>query len=112
MEISSGLIIAGIIGFFTGIIIITIINKNKSISILNSAKKEAQKIIESATEKGENIKNNKILQAKEKFIELKSEHEKTIFAREDKIKALKTLNEKKSVRIPRKLLNWKNWQYD
>ena len=42
MEISSGLIIAGIIGFFTGIIIITIINKNKSISILNSAKKEAQ----------------------------------------------------------------------
>ena len=88
MEISSGLIIAGIIGFFTGIIIITIINKNKSITILNSAKKEAQKIIESATEKGENIKNNKILQAKEKFIELKSEHEKTILAREDKIKAL------------------------
>ena len=35
--------------------------------------------------KGDNIKNNKIIQAKEKFLELKSEHEKIIFSREDKI---------------------------
>ena len=55
------------------------INKNKSLGLLNDAKKEAEKIIESANEKGENIKKNKIIQAKEKFLELKSEHEKIIY---------------------------------
>ena len=69
-------------------IIMRFINKNKSIGLLNDAKKEAEKIIESANEKGENIKKNKIIQAKEKFLELKSEHEKIIFSREDKIKAI------------------------
>ena len=86
MEISSGLIIAGIIGLIAGIVIISLINKNKSLSLLSDAKKDAEKIIESAKDKGESIKNNKILQAKEKFLELKSEHEKIIFSREDKIK--------------------------
>ena len=88
MEISSGLIIAGIIGLIAGIVIISLINKNKSLSLLSDAKKDAEKIIESAKDKGESIKNNKILQAKEKFLELKSEHEKIIFSREDKIKII------------------------
>ena len=88
MEISSGLIIAGIIGLIAGVVIISLINKNKSLSLLSDAKKEAEKIIESAKDKGESIKNNKILQAKEKFLELKSEHEKIIFSREDKIKII------------------------
>ena len=88
MEISSGLIIAGIIGLIGGIVIISLINKNKSLSLLSDAKKEAEKIIELAKDKGESIKNNKILQAKEKFLELKSEHEKIIFSREDKIKII------------------------
>ena len=66
MDISSGLIIAGIIGLIAGIVIISLINKNKSLSLLSDAKKEAEKIIESAKDKGESIKN-KILQAKENF---------------------------------------------
>ena len=56
MEISSGLIIAGIIGLIAGIVIISLINKNKSLSLLSDAKKEAEKIIESAKDKGESIK--------------------------------------------------------
>ena len=44
MEISSGLIIAGIIGLIAGIVIISLINKNKSLSLLSDAKKEAEKI--------------------------------------------------------------------
>ena len=70
MEISSGLIIAGIIGLIAGIVIISLINKNKSLSLLSDAKKEAEKIIELAKDKGESIKNNKILQAKEKFLDV------------------------------------------
>ena len=88
MEISTTLLIYALIGFIIGMIIMRFINKNKSIGLLNDAKKEAEKIIESANEKGDNIKKNKIIQAKEKFLELKSEHEKIIFSREDKIKAI------------------------
>ena len=88
MKISTTLLICVLIGFIIGMIIMRFINKNKSIGLLNDAKKEAEKIIESANEKGDNIKNNKIIQAKEKFLELKSEHEKIIFSREDKIKAI------------------------
>ena len=88
MEITANLIIALSIGFFLGIIIVSILNKIKLIDLLDKAKKEAKKIIQSANETGENIKNSKIIQAKEKFLELKSEHEKIIFSREDKIKAL------------------------
>ena len=88
MEITNNFVIALTVGFFLGIIVIRIFNKNKSVGLLNAAKKEAEKIIESANDKGENIKKNKIIQAKEKFLELKSEHEKIIFSREDKIKLL------------------------
>ena len=88
MEISTTLLIYALIGFIVGMIIMRFINKNKSIGLLNDAKKEAEKIIESANEKGDNIKKNKIIQAKEKFLELKFEHEKIIFSREDKIKAI------------------------
>ena len=88
MEITANLIIALSIGFFLGIIIVSILNKIKLIDLLDKAKKEAKKIIQLANETGENIKNSKIIQAKEKFLELKSEHEKIIFSREDKIKAL------------------------
>ena len=88
MEITNIFVIALTVGFFLGIIVIIIFNKNKSVGLLNAAKKEAEKIIESANDKGENIKKNKIIQAKEKFLELKSEHEKIIFSREDKIKLL------------------------
>ena len=88
MEITNSIVVALSVGFFAGIIVIRILNKNNSVGLLNEAKKEAEKIIELANEKGENIKKNKIIQAKEKFLELKSEHEKIIFSREDKIKAL------------------------
>jgi len=46
--------------------------------------KKAKGIIAEATKEAENIKKDKILQAKEKFLELKSEHEKMISRRESK----------------------------
>lgn len=48
-------------------------------------KKEAASIVKEAKAEGESIKKDKILQAKEKFIELKSEHEKVILSRDKKI---------------------------
>jgi len=65
------IIIAGIAGIFLGFIITsTILRKN--------IEKKNAKIIEEAEEKGEVIKKEKILQAKEKFLQLKAEHEKLI----------------------------------
>ena len=50
-----------------------------------SLKKQSQKTISDAKKEAENIKTDKILQAKEKFIELKAEHEKVINRREHKM---------------------------
>ncbi len=46
---------------------------------------KAKLIIDEAQKNAEQIKKEKILQAKEKFIELKSEHEKVINSRERKM---------------------------
>ena len=65
MEISSGLIIAGIIGLIAGIVIISLINKNKSLSLLSDAKKKLKKLLNQQKIRA-SIKNNKI-SGEEKF---------------------------------------------
>tara|TARA_B100000029_G_C17558146_1_gene952369 strand:+ start:51 stop:1619 length:1569 start_codon:yes stop_codon:yes gene_type:complete len=78
------------LGLGLGVIIGYIINhyiiKNKSKILLEDSKIESKRILNIAKQEAENIKNNKIIQAKEKFLELKSEHEKIILSREEKIK--------------------------
>ena len=86
MDITTNVIISLLIGFVLGLVFLKLLKKNKSLGLINKAKKDAQRIIDDANEKGESVKKNKIIQAKEKFLELKSEHEKIIFSREDKIK--------------------------
>ncbi len=71
-------IIIGIIGLIVGAIFsfvsLNILNKKKGNSILKQANKDA-----------EQIKRDKILQAKEKFLELKSQHELVINQRSQKV---------------------------
>lgn len=74
-----------LIGLAVGYIVAKNLEKKSSDGILNTAKKEADSIIKEAKKEGESIKKDKILQAKEKFIELKTEHEKTIMSRDKKI---------------------------
>ena len=58
-------------------------------AILNGVLKgKASTIIKEAEQKGENIKEKKILQAKEKFLKLKEEHSNEIKARNAKVQAL------------------------
>ena len=50
-----------------------------TVLVINSIRrKEADKILKEAETEGENIKKEKIFQAKEKFLQLKSEHERYI----------------------------------
>ncbi|WP_234859154.1 ribonuclease Y [Aquimarina aquimarini] len=79
------LITAGIVGLVIGFIIAKVLEKSKASEIITNAKKNSESILREAKNEGETIKKDKILQAKEKFIELKSEHEKVILSRDKKI---------------------------
>ncbi len=80
------LIVGGVVlGVVIGYIVAKTLEKNNASKVVANAKQEAEGIIKQATAEGESIKKDKILQAKEKFIELKSEHEKVILSRDKKI---------------------------
>ncbi|MBC3758754.1 ribonuclease Y [Hyunsoonleella sp. SJ7] len=80
-------LIAGgvIVGLIIGFVIAKTIEKNNASKLIKNAKKNAATVLKEAKNEGETIKKDKILQAKEKFIELKAEHEKVILARDKKI---------------------------
>lgn len=79
-------IVGGILlGIIIGFIVAKILERNNASKVIKSAKKSASAILKEAKSEGESLKKDKILQAKEKFIELKSEHEKVILSRDKKI---------------------------
>lgn len=78
-------IIAVIVGLAIGFIIAKFLEKGKASKIVLNAKKEATRVLKDANVEGENIKKDKIFQAKEKFLELKAEHEKVIISKDKKI---------------------------
>ncbi|MBA6152558.1 ribonuclease Y [Gelidibacter maritimus] len=73
------------LGILLGYIVAKALEKNNASKIIKNAKEESSAIIRQANAEGESIKKDKLLQAKEKFIELKSEHEKIILARDKKM---------------------------
>lgn len=80
------LIVVGVVlGIILGYIVAKTLEKNNASNIIKSAKEESTSIIKQANIEGESIKKDKLLQAKEKFIELKSEHEKIILTRDKKM---------------------------
>ncbi|WP_142785669.1 ribonuclease Y [Changchengzhania lutea] len=84
---NSIILIAGgvLLGLIIGFIIAKILERNNASKFLKQAKKSASAILKEAKIEGESMKKDKILQAKEKFIELKSEHEKVILSRDKKM---------------------------
>ena len=91
------IIVAAVVGLALGFAIAKMLEKKQASNTIASAKKEANSIVKEAKAEGESIKKDKILQAKEKFIELKSEHEKVILSRDKKIgDAEKRIKDKES----------------
>ncbi len=74
----------GLGGLVLGGLLVRFIQQIKGNSVIASAEEKAKSIIQNAKHKGERIKKEKIFQAKERFIELKGEHEKVILEREKK----------------------------
>jgi ribonucrease Y len=84
MEIIS-IIIGIVVGLALGFGIAKFLEKSNVSNLIKNAKKEASSILKDAKTEGESIKKDKLLQAKEKFLELKSEHEKEILAKDKKM---------------------------
>ncbi len=74
-----------VLGLIIGFIVAKMFEKNNASKLVKEAKKNADLIFKEAKSEGERLKKDKILQAKEKFIELKSEHEKVILSRDKKM---------------------------
>jgi len=82
---STTLILVGIAGLVIGFVIAKFMEKGKASKTIANAKKDANTILKEAKIEGENLKKDKIYQAKEKFLELKAEHEKVIINKDKKI---------------------------
>lgn len=82
-------IIIGIVCLIAGAVAGILFSKSslnaKAKFILEDAKKNAENIIEKANVQAESLRKEKQLQAKEKFLELKSQHDADIQAREKKM---------------------------
>ena len=79
------IVIGIVVGVVVGFVIAKILAKNSASSVIASAEKEAKLVLKEAKKEGESLKKDKLLQAKERFIELKSEHEKVILAKDKKL---------------------------
>ncbi|MBS7787464.1 ribonuclease Y [Flavobacterium sp. CYK-55] len=92
------ILISGIAGIGGGFGVAKVLEKKNVSNLIKNAKKEASSILKDATQEAENIKKDKMLQAKEKFIELKAEHEQVILSRDKKMaEAEKRTRDKESM---------------
>ena len=89
--------ISGAVGGIVGFIVAKLMERNNASRVIKQAKKSAASIVKEAKVESEALKKDKILQAKEKFIELKAEHEKVILNRDKKISEVeKRIRDKES----------------
>ena len=97
MDSMINVIIGAVAGLLAGYAITILLQKRKGAAALISAQKEAKSILKEAEKDAEQIKKDKIFQAKEKFLELKAEHEKVILAKDKKMaEAEKRIRDKES----------------
>ncbi|MEP3209363.1 MAG: ribonuclease Y [Maribacter sp.] len=107
MDITS-ILIGAVIGLLIGFVIAKFMEKGKASKTTANAKREAESILKAAKTDGENIKKDKIFQAKEKFLELKAEHEKVIIGKEKKMAEAEKRTRDKESQISSELAKSKN----
>ena len=78
-------IIVGIIALIAGIILGKILFARNTKQIVESAEQQAQTILSEAGKQAETLKKEKQLETKEHFVQLKSEHDKQVFQRNQKL---------------------------
>jgi ribonuclease Y len=78
-------IIIGVVGLVLGIVLGKIIFSKNTKKQLEEANQSAQKTIADAKIQAETLKKEKLLEAKERFVQLKAEHDKEVFQRNQKL---------------------------
>ena len=98
-------IIIGIVGVVAGIIAGKFIFAKDTKKQVEDAEQQAQRIVADAQMQAETIKKEKILEAKERFVQLKSEHDKEVLDKNRKIADIENRLKQKEVSINQKEQN-------
>lgn len=98
-------IIVGMAGVIAGIIAGKFIFAKDTKKQIEDAEQQAQRIITDAQLQAETLKKEKILEAKEKFVQLKSDHDKEVFDRNRKISDLENRAKQKELSLNQKEVN-------
>ncbi|MBS1586570.1 MAG: ribonuclease Y [Bacteroidetes bacterium] len=85
MDNMSLAITVGVVAILIGIFLGKMIFAKNTRKQVEEAEQQAKKIVDDATVHAETLKEKKILEAKEKFLQLKSEHEKEVSQRNQKL---------------------------
>ncbi|MGI8636918.1 MAG: Rnase Y domain-containing protein, partial [Segetibacter sp.] len=98
-------IIIGIVGVVAGIIAGKFVFAKDTRKQIEDAEQQSRRIIADAQMQAETLKKEKILEAKERFVQLKSEHDKEVLDKNRKIADVENRLKQKEVSINQKELN-------
>ena len=98
-------IILGVVGLIAGVIAGRFIFAKDTKKQLEDADQQAQRIISDAQTQTETLKKEKILEAKEKYVQLKADHDKEVFEKNRKIAEVENRLKQKEVLINQKDTN-------
>ncbi|WP_212001959.1 ribonuclease Y [Chitinophaga sp. HK235] len=85
MDVTLYTTIAAVVALIIGIVLGKVIFAKNTQQKIDDAEQQAKKIISDAQVSAENLKKDRLLEAKEKYLQLKSEHEKEVMQRNQKI---------------------------
>jgi ribonuclease Y len=97
------MIVVGIAALIIGVLLAWVIIRKSMKSKEGTALSKAQSILKEAEAEAEVIKKNKIFEAKEKFLQLKTEHEKVISEKDRNINAAENRAKQKEAALSQKL---------
>lgn len=105
MELNVLSIILPIVALITGVVAGKIIFAANTKKQVEEAESQAKKIVSDAQTSSENLKSQRLLEAKEKFLQLKAEHDKEVLDKNRKINESETRTRQKEQSLSQKLEN-------
>ncbi len=96
------LVIVGVVALIAGVIAGKLIFAKNTQNKVQEAEQQAQKIIAEAQANAETAKKEKLLEAKEKFVQLKSDHDKEVLERNRKLGESENRAKQKEITISQK----------
>src|SRR5688572_5196344 len=97
------LIITGVVALIVGIIAGKFIFAKNTRKQVEAAEEQAGKILKDAQTSAENLKKEKMLEAKEKFVQLKAEHDREVLDRNRKLGESENRIKQKELSINQKM---------